>query len=310
MGRPLSKKYFGNRNVGTLSTSGDNGIGGTAVASVTLNALGSYTTRPTITFSDPDLLAVGGVRATGTITSEALSAVATAAGNGYNVGDLLVVTTAGGTATAYVATLTAGAGSGVATVNFSGTGASRGSFEALPTGAQATVSTPGAGATLTLTFRAKAVVITDQGSGYSHSTDATASFTQSVTATSVNMLVDNGILGSAGNQENAIQMTARLTGGSAGLVDIIRQVSTNRYKVTDGTRTGIVKLKSSVATAAGEGSIRLIDTDSGTYFATKLTAHKATITRGTGVQAAFPTGACVKWNMVAAAADSLKIDNT
>jgi hypothetical protein len=104
-------------------------------------------------------------------------------------------------------------------------------------------------------------------------------------------------------------MTARLTGGSAVVVDIIRQVSTNRYKVTDGTRTGIVKLKSSVATAAGEGSVRLVDSDGGTYFATKITAHKATITRGTGGQAAFLTGTAVKWNMTAATADSLLIDN-
>jgi hypothetical protein len=118
-----------------------------------------------------------------------------------------------------------------------------------------------------------------------------------------------GNVGSATNQENAILMTARLTGGSAGEVDIIRQVSGRRYKVTDGTRTGIVTLKASVATAAGEGSIRLVDTDGNTYFATKLTAHKATITRGTGVQAAFVTGSAVQWNMTAATATSLLIDN-
>lgn len=73
MGRPLNKKYFGNRNIGTAGT-GDDGIGGSRVASVTLGTLGSYTTRPTVTFSDPDLLGAGGVRATGTVTSEVLSA--------------------------------------------------------------------------------------------------------------------------------------------------------------------------------------------------------------------------------------------
>jgi hypothetical protein len=104
-------------------------------------------------------------------------------------------------------------------------------------------------------------------------------------------------------------MTARLTGGSAVTVDIIKQVSARRYKVTDGTRTGIVKLKSSVATAAGEGSVRLLDSDSGTYFATKITSRKVVITRGTGVQTAFATGTAVKWNMTAATADSLLVDN-
>jgi hypothetical protein len=68
-------------------------------------------------------------------------------------------------------------------------------------------------------------------------------------------------------------------------------------------------LKASVATAAGEGSVRLVDSVGGTYFATKITAHKATITRGTGVQTAFATNDAVQWNMTAATATSLLIDN-
>jgi hypothetical protein len=79
--------------------------------------------------------------------------------------------------------------------------------------------------------------------------------------------------------------------------------------VTDGTLTGIVKLTGSLADAAGEGSVRLVDTDDGTYFATKITSRKAVITRGTGTQTAFVTGTSVKWNMTAATADSLLIDN-
>ena len=313
MGRPLNKKYFGNRNTGSASTAADNAIGGGAVASVTLNALGAYTTRPTITFAVPAL--PGSVTATGTITSEAVSAAVTTAGTGYTVGDVLTLTSAGGSAIAYVATITGGGGTGpVGTVNFTGTGASRGSFEALPgakfaTGATApnTVGGTGTGAELTVTFRAKSVVITEAGSGYT--VTATATFTESVTATSVNMLVDSGNIRTTGNQENAILMTAFLTGGSALPVDIIKQVSTNRFRVTDGTLTGIVKLTSSLADAAGEGSVRLVDTDGNTYFATKLTARKAVITRGTGVQAAFVTGSSVQWNMTAATATSLLIDN-
>ena len=313
MGRPLNKKFFGNRNTGSASTAADNGIGGGAVASVTLNALGAYTTRPTITFAVPAL--PGSVTATGTITSEAVSAAVTTAGTGYTVGDVLTLTSAGGSAIAYVATITGGGGTGpVGTVNFTGTGASRGSFEALPgakfaTGGTApnTVGGTGTGAELTVTFRAKSVVVTEAGSGYT--VTATATFTQSVTATSVNMLVDSGNIGSTGNQENAILMTAFLTGGSALPVDIIKQVSTNRFRVTDGTLTGIVKLTSSLADAAGEGSVRLVDTDGGTYFATKLTARKAVITRGTGTQTAFVTGTSVPWNMTAATATSLLIDN-
>ena len=310
MGRPLNKKFFGNRNVGT-AVAGDNGLGGNQVASVTLATLGSYTTRPTAAFSAPDKTALGGVTATGTVTSEALSAAVTTAGTAYTVGDLLTLTSAGGSAIAFVATITGGGATGpVGTVNFTGTGASRGSFEALPgavfaTGATApnTVGGTGTGAELTVTFRAKAVVLTNAGSGYTDATDAAVAFTQSVTGTTV-----LGTSTLVGNNENAILMTAFITGGSALPVDIIRQVSGRRYKVKDGTLTGIVKLKASVATAAGEGSVRLVDSVGGTYFATKITARKATVTRGTGT--AFATGASVKWNMTAAVLDdSLLIDN-
>jgi hypothetical protein len=74
MGRPLHKKYFGNRNTGSASTTADDKIGGTRVASVTLGTLGSYTVRPTIAFSTPDLGGIGAVTALGTVTSEVLSA--------------------------------------------------------------------------------------------------------------------------------------------------------------------------------------------------------------------------------------------
>ena len=85
---------------------------------------------------------------------------------------------------------------------------------------------------------------------------------------------------------------------SAGGVDIIRQVSTTRYKVTDGTRTGIVALTTTEADAAGEGSILATDSAGGTYYVTKLTAHKATLVRGTGTQ--FATGEAVQWTFDAA----------
>jgi hypothetical protein len=74
MGRPIKKKYFGNTNspYQNQASGGVTGTGGESVASVTLSALGSYTVRPTFTFTAPTL--PGGVTATGTITSEVLSA--------------------------------------------------------------------------------------------------------------------------------------------------------------------------------------------------------------------------------------------
>ena len=52
MGRPLNKKYFGNRNIGSTATT-DNGIGGEGVASVTIAGTNNnYIAVPTATFAN------------------------------------------------------------------------------------------------------------------------------------------------------------------------------------------------------------------------------------------------------------------
>lgn len=238
MGRPLNKKFFGNRNIGSASTTADNGIGGSAV---------------------------GPVAVSGTFSGKT-------------------------TATAF----------------------------AIPASVISAPDLPlGIKPTLTITFSsatAGTVTVVDGGSGYSTAPTISGAALQALGGGSGTVVLtatlapDTGAVGSATNEENAIVMTARLTGGTAVTVDIIKQVSTNRYKVTDGTRTGIVKLKSSVATAVGEGSVKFTDSVGGTYFATKITARKATVTRGTGT--AFATGAQVKWNMTAAVlGNSLLVEN-
>ena len=45
MGRPLNKKYFGNRNIGSTSTTADDGIGGESIASVAVT--GSFAGKTT-----------------------------------------------------------------------------------------------------------------------------------------------------------------------------------------------------------------------------------------------------------------------
>jgi hypothetical protein len=65
MGRPLPKRFFGDLNVG--------GLGGSyVVAAAVSGPAGGYTTRPTITFTAPEL--AGAVTATATINSKAKSA--------------------------------------------------------------------------------------------------------------------------------------------------------------------------------------------------------------------------------------------
>ena len=305
MGRPLNKKFFGNRNIGSISTTTDNGIGGQGVASVTLNALGSYTTRPTITFAVPTL--PDGVRATGTVTSEVLS-VTTVGGTqtGYTVGQL--VTVDGTDAVLRVATIGGTGGDDALTFDF--TGGSRGNFTTLPTGAQATTSNgAGAGLTVVLAFRAKAVVITEPGSGYASA--PTPTFTQSVSATSVNMTVDSGAPSSATNQENAISGQAFITGGSAKVYDIIKQEASKRYLVKTADGRAQCKLVTTAPLAAGEMHIIATDANGSTYYVRKLTARRAVLVQKTvNGSFAFTSGAVAGWTLNSASAGIVSIANS
>jgi len=252
---------------------------------------------------------ITGASITGTMT---IGGVAIAAGQIYYNGTpstttsaTLYATYADAVSATNPLTIVAGTGTGGATFTYGVTfgvvtaltPVNRGSYEALVTSGPAVNATYGAGLTITPTYRAKAVVITEKGSGYSHAVDASVSFTQSVTASAVTMITDTGVVGSADSQENAIAMYAYLTGGSSVLVDIKKQVSGRRYKVTDGTRTGIVKLKASAVSAAGEATVVATDSTGCTYYVTKITAHKATLTRFGGGSYEFATGAAVPWTM-------------
>ncbi len=310
MGRPLAKRFFGNRNFGSSSTAADDGLGGSSVASVTLDTLGAYTTRPTVTFSDPDLVGLGGVRATGTVTSEVESVTAVGGTQtGYTVGQL--VTVDGTDAVLRVATIGGTGGDDALTFDF--TGGSRGTFTTLPSGAQTTTSNgAGAGLTVTLRFRAKAVVITEPGSGYTDATDAAPSFTQSVTGTSV-LTADTTAI--SGRQEAAIVAYAQTTSGGSNLIaDIQKQVSTRRYKVETADGVAVCKLVTDgVANAAGEMTITATDANGNTYYVSKLTRHRATLVRlvddGSDNDWVYATGASAPWSFDAASGTVVQIAN-
>jgi hypothetical protein len=231
MARSLNKKYFGNRNIGSTSTTADDDIGGNGIASVTIAGSWSGFTQATstVTFTAPQL--PGGVTATGTVT------------------------------------ITAGAPT-LVTMTENGSG-----YTALPT-----------------------VTIADSDVGAETSGTATAVYQ-----------VDSGAVGSATNNENAITAYAYVTGGSRKVADIIKQVSGTRYKVKTADGTMICKLKSSASSAAGEMEIVATDASSGTYYVTKLTAHKATLTRGTGT--VYVTGVATPWTFSTADATYCKIPN-
>jgi len=241
MGRPLNKKYFGNRNIGTTGTA-DNGIGGQGVTSVTIGGTWANfaDATTTVTFAAPTL--PGGVTATGTATIVA----------------------------------------GVVT----------------------------------------AVVITEKGSGYVSAPtvtieDSDGGAETTGTATAV-LTTDSGSAGSTTNQENAIIVTAFVptaNGGSSAVIgDIVKQTNDRRYKVKTAQGTGICQLKTTAAAnAAGEMSIKAIDSEGKNYLVAKLTARKVVLVPaalGGSAGTQFASGTSAKWTFgTAVLNDTVKIEN-
>lgn len=298
MGRPIHKKYFGNTNTPPIT--------GESVSSVTVVTQGLYTTRATVSFSTPT--SPGGVQAVGNTTMEVESVTAIGGTmTGYTVGQLLTINGAGG-AIVRVASIGGTGGDDVLTVDF--TGGSRGELAAaLPTGARTTTSNgAGAGATLTLRWRVKSVNITTAGSGYVSVADAVPTFSNGVGGAG-DAATGTAVLTST--NQNSILVTAD-TGNGDAAADIIKQVSSRRYKVTDGTTTLVCKLAASGSLAVGEMSIVATDSDTNEYYVTKLTAHRALLTRKAlnGSAYEFATGASVPWNLTGAVVNtSVKVAN-
>jgi hypothetical protein len=152
-----------------------------------------------------------------------------------------------------------------------------------------------------------AITIVDSGSGYTSvptvavaDSDAGGEVTTgTLTAVLSTTARTNGII----CQAITVGSTNRTSGN-----DIIKQLGSNHYRVQ--TQDGIAEctLTASAPTVAGQMAIVATDSVGGTYFVTKLTAHKATITRGTGVS--FASGTQVKWTLDAAVLDvSVSIPN-
>jgi hypothetical protein len=115
----------------------------------------------------------------------------------------------------------------------------------------------------------------------------------------VSLTTDSGAPGSSTNQENAIIAYAKTTsGGTSKPADIIKQRGTKRFKVKTADGTAICTLKSSAVSAVGDMTIIATDSAGGTYYVTKIGAHKCTVTQGTGRQ--FATDSSVPYTFGAA----------
>jgi hypothetical protein len=160
----------------------------------------------------------------------------------------------------------------------------------LPGGVRAT-------GTVTITAGAPTLVtMTEKGSGYTSAPTVTISDSDvgaetSGTATAV-LTVNTG-------QENAITITGRIVAGSTVALDVIKQTGARRYLVTDGTNTGVVELVGDAVDAAGEANIIARDSASGTYYVTKITAHRALVVPGTGTQFPLVNGSAqsIPWEL-------------
>jgi hypothetical protein len=327
MGRPLNKKYFGNRNIGTGTYEGtslgnsqnyeDDKIGGEGIASISWSTLGSFQGNSNVAvLTFPALPAPtlpDGVQATWTAQYEVESVFTGSGKTNLAVGDTFGVASVPG----MIAIVTDLSGAN-AVFSVTAAGGARGDALALASIPQDTVGITltkiaGTGTAATflcdITFRVKAstVTITEKGSGYTGA--ETFTFTKpgttsgTVPAGTIVLTTSTGSAGTSTNQENAIIMRANVSGSgtTAAVCDIIKQVSTNRYKVTDGTYTGIVQLGNDTSPDTGNGYIKATDQSGATYAVTKLTSRKAVLFNLTGTPQ-FADGKSVKWTFGAAVA--------
>lgn len=316
MGRPLNKKYFGNRNVGSTTSTTDSGIGGKTIASVTVGGTNNnYASFPTIAFAVPST--PGGERATGTVNAGVVSVSVAGGGTLYAVGDVLTIV--GGTGVA--ATLT------VATVDAPLTGVitgvtvtTAGDYQAFAdlTDLNVTGSETGSAATVTVTaLKINSITMTKSGSGYTAVPAITDTPDGNATLTAV-YGVDSGSAGSSTNQENAIVCTAFIpaaNGGTEALAgDIVKQTNDRRYKVKTSEGTGICQLVTDgVANAAGEMSIKATDSEGKNYLVAKLTSRKVVLVPaalGGSAGTQFASGTSAKWTFGNAVLNTtVKIEN-
>lgn len=291
MGRPLSSKYFGNRNPGTTgSTADDYGIGGQYVSSVAAGNATGYSQGTTITLGAPNLPT--GVQATATVSiftanGNISSVTVTEQGSGYTsaptatlVKAANVTVAATGTSGANVLTITSTAGIYVGmkvtgNVGLGGT-SDTSNVTAVNSGNVIVSDNHDSNITGNLTFY-------DAGTGVAGAVTL-ASFTTDVS--------------------NAITFSSNI-GGDTSSADIIRQISTKAFYIQ--TANGNVGRANLVTTAPNSGEMRITATDSasGTYYVKKVSGHVATVVAGTGTQFGITAGesARVQWTLGTAEAN-------
>lgn len=293
MGRPINKKYFGNRNVSDPnSTSDDYGIGGKYVTAIATGTAGTgYSQGLTATVDAPTI--AGGVTATTTVGVYANGVISgytvTDGGSGYTTapavslvkpGNVTIAATGSNGANVLTMTTTAGIYAGMTVTGNVGLG--------------------GAGNTAVVTtVNAANVILSDNND---------ADITGNVT------FYDAGASGAAGtvslayyatNVSNAFSISANINGSNSLQGDILKQESSRRFRIKTSDGTDVCKL-TNAAPQIREVRLTAVDSDGGTYYIDKLTSRTALLTQGNGSQ--FDTGDRVPWTITSAEANvSVKI---
>jgi hypothetical protein len=331
MGRPLNKKYFGNRNIGTTGTTADDRIGGEGILSITAAAekgdvlINSSYPAPILVKPAPTI--PGGVTSTSRVIWEVDRIALVSGGSNYETTGFplnITFTGLGGGVVAKMTANDAGAATtaginGTSQANWSLTGASRGEFINTPPTENLTyevcspinISGGGDNAQAQVFFRVKRIEVLTSGSGYTGTetfswNTADCSPTPFLGVPTFALTVDTGAVGSSTNQEDTIVIRANTDDEGAKVGDIIKQVSTRRYKVktTDGIK--VCKLVADSTPADGEAYIVATATG-GTYYVTKLTAHRATLVAKTGDEAL--DGQAVEWTFGSYTSTIVQLEN-
>ena len=165
--------------------------------------------------------------------------------------------------------------------------------------------TGGAKPVLTVTVTgatAYTVTVVSAGSGYTSA--PTITFAGSVAGGSGSATPVATLTSGAAARQNGIKCETQYGSGDSEITtgDVIKQVSTKRYRVQTSQGTGTFKLVTTEAKAAGEMSIKATDSDGNTYFVAKLTARKVVLVPAANVHgdtttigSQFASGATAKW---------------
>jgi hypothetical protein len=161
------------------------------------------------------------------------------------------------------------------------------------------------------------ITVVSKGSGYTSA--PTITVRGSLAAGSGTATPTATLTSGAAARQNGIKAETQFGASDAEILtgDIIKQVSTKRYKVQTSQGTGIFKLVTTEAKNALEMSIMATDSAGGTYLVKKLTARQAVLvpvanTHGGSSSAGsqFASGAAAKWTFGSAVVnDTVTISN-